>query len=192
MTLHAVVIAVPEGATLSRRDRVGAERRVARVALNESAHMAGLPAGAWRQDEAGVPLFENDVYWSISHKAAWAAAVAADRPVGIDIESLAPRRTEFLDQVATSDEWDLAGRRDWETFFRFWTAKEATLKANRVGIGCMDSCKVAALPNEGRALLEYDGSVWGVEYFRHADHLAAVAVIGGQVKWHVVAEASGR
>jgi len=186
MTIHTMIVDVPNGGELSRRDRVVVQRRVAREALDESARLGEFAHASWPQDEHGVPVFENGVYWSISHKPLWAAAVVADRPVGIDIESLTPRRVEFFDQVADRAEWRLVGRRDWDMFFRLWTAKEATLKANRVGIGEMGACRIVAVHDDRRADLAYRGVLWRVEHFYHAEHTAAVALVGCEVEWHVI------
>ena len=81
---------------------------------------------------AGVPFHphhdRNDghTYWSLSHKSRYVAAVVGPTPVGIDLEEIVPRSEGLHDHVAREEEWALADR-SWETFFRYWTAKEAVM-----------------------------------------------------------------
>lgn len=69
----------------------------------------------------------NGINISIAHKGTDAVAIAQyDRPVGIDIETIAERSESFFDLVFTSSEMELLAGKDqdeWAT--RFWVAKEA-------------------------------------------------------------------
>ena len=138
-----------------------------------------------------MPLPSGGYYWSCSHKPGWAAAVAADQPVGIDIEEIRPRNPELLDALATDAEWSLLGDRGWETFFRLWTAKEAALKANSVGIGEFGDCRLAKVGAGGQLVLLYLGREWHIEHYHRDDHVAAVTVYADGVVWNVV-EAADR
>ena len=65
-------------------------------------------------------------------------------------------------------------------------AKEAVLKANGVGIGKLLDCELTTVRDEDRMTLAYARSVWSVEHFRHADHIAALACSSVAARWHVL------
>ena len=92
MTLHAVLVPVPLDARARTPEQVQAQRDAARRALAHCAELCHAPIGGWQKDADNVPVPNEGFYWSVSHKREWAAAVIADRPVGIDIEKIAPRR----------------------------------------------------------------------------------------------------
>ncbi len=139
MTLHPVLAPVSLDAHARTPEQVQAQRDAARRALAHCAELCHAPTDGWQKNADNVPVPNEGFYWSVSHKREWAAAVIADHPVGIDIEKIAPRRNELvLDELATEEEWTIVGDRSWESFFRLWTAKEATLKAN--GVGSSSSC----------------------------------------------------
>ncbi|MDR3218448.1 MAG: 4'-phosphopantetheinyl transferase superfamily protein [Dysgonamonadaceae bacterium] len=92
-----------------------------------------------RSDENGKPRltgapFEN-IEISLAHKGTEAVAIASDKPVGIDIETIEPRGKEFMDLSFTKKELSLLEDRDqveWST--RFWVAKEAYAKMIGTGL----------------------------------------------------------
>ena len=173
--------------SLSGREKVERQRSTARRALSICSDRCGVQDGPWEQDANRVPLPNDGWYWSISHKPLLAGAVIADRPVGIDIEHVKPRGREGLwDRLANAEEWHVAGERSWEMFFRLWTAKEATLKANSRGIGGFGECRIKAVPDDTHVVCEYGGEQWKIEQFYHADHIAAVTSGESDVLWHVV------
>ncbi len=57
----------------------------------------------------------------------------------------------------------MLGGRTWESFFRLFTAKEATLKANGKGIGYLRECNMRGHESAAdRLALEHAGAVWHV------------------------------
>jgi len=186
MILQPTLIPIPEDETLTGPQRVARQRAYARAALDECARRCGAGTREWTKNANGVPQPTDGHHWSISHKPLWVAAAIADRPVGIDIEHLKPRRTNLFDQVGTADDWSVVGEPSWPGFFRIWTAKEAVLKANGVGIGKLSVCRVVAALGERGLTLEYEGQAWQVEHFIHADHIAAITANEDAVIWHVL------
>jgi len=176
MTVNPVLIPIPgNDRGVAPRERIARQRDAAARALDESARLSGLPLLAWRRDEAGVPIFERGVCWSMSHKPACACGVVSTAPVGIDVEIVEPRNEGLWGYVATVEEQARAGPRDWETFFRFWTAKEAVLKMHRVGLARLESCRVVEGPDACGALLTFDASPCRVWFHRTGYVLAALA-----------------
>src|SRR5436853_1190860 len=128
MKLHPVILPIPEADRRLRGPaRVLAQSRVAREALARSCQESGVRLGPLVVNARGAPVPFNNSFWSLSHKSKFVAAVVGPTPIGIDIEELRPRNEALLDYVADPSEWALA-ERNWETFFRYWTAKEAVLK----------------------------------------------------------------
>ncbi len=186
MSLKPVLITIHETSELSGPQKVARQREVARRALSMCAAQCGGPDGPWEQDANRVPLPNDGWYWSISHKPLMAGAVIADGPVGIDIEHIKPRgREDLWDRLANAGEWKVAGQRSWEMFFRLWTAKEATLKANSRGIGGFEECRIVAVPDATHIECDYRGARWRVEQYYHAHHIAAVTKGDSNVRWHV-------
>ena len=79
------------------------------------------------REPGGRPYFPDcpDLWFNISHSRGGAVCALDRQPVGVDVELLrrAPRR--------------LAGDLEDEAFFRLWTAREATVKRQGLGIGSL-------------------------------------------------------
>jgi 4'-phosphopantetheinyl transferase len=148
-TLYPVLIPVPEDTqALKGRDKVAALSRLAREALTQSCEKSGLKLDGYPKGENGAPIPVDGVHWSVSHKAGIVGGVAAPLPIGLDLETIRPVSDGMMAKVAGDAEWrQVAGDRQ-RIFFRFWTAKEAVLKAAGIGRFSHDrgSCPFAGRP----------------------------------------------
>lgn len=183
MTIYPVLVPIPQDSPVRTPEHVRQQRECARRALRECARRCGAPEDGWKKNAADVPLPQRGYWWSVSHKRKWAAAVIADHPVGIDIEEIVARGDELFAEIASDDEWKIVGERSWPAFFRVWTAKEATLKANGVGIAGLFACRVVDVSDGRHMTLEYEGRTWPIEHYYHAEHVAAVTRDDNDVQW---------
>jgi len=183
MTLFPVVMPVIEVVHKpSGQDKVDHLSRSAREALKLSAEKSGVRLGELRKDEKGVPCPVNGNYWSLSHKSKYVAAVVSNGKVGIDIEEMKPRDELLFAHVASDEEWKLK-EKSWDTFFRYWTAKEAALKVIGIGISWLKTCRIISVPDENHIVLDYKGQVFLVEQLRYQNHIVSVLKNNNQIEW---------
>jgi phosphopantetheinyl transferase len=98
----------------------------------------------YSHDENGKPQVHGErnakellegVHVSLAHKGLTAVAVAADEPIGIDIETIEEKSEGFKDIAFTKREQELlASLPQPEGTIRFWVAKEACAKKAGTGI----------------------------------------------------------
>lgn len=186
-TIHPVIMPVSlADQQLKGRDKVAALRRDARKALAICTQYSNCQLDHLDQDENGAPLPSNGIYWSLSHKEAYVAAVASRKPVGIDIEKIKSVTQGVEKRIATKAEWDLAPR-DLDLFFRYWTAKEAVLKAIGIGLTGLDDCHIRQIPDDRHLVLSYKDQNWTVSHhWVGQEHLAAVTSDGVDIQWHEI------
>ena len=184
--LRPVLIAIPPSDELSGAQRVARQRHYARQALKHCAELRGAPQDGWEQDANDVPLPNAGFHWSVAHKPLWAAAVISDKPVGIDLEHIKPRREELFDDAGKPEEWALLGERTWPAFFRLWTAKEAVLKAHGIGMAGWDRCSLAEEIDDRHLRLLFAGRSATVEHHYHQEHVAAVTTGGASTEWNLI------
>ncbi len=157
------------------REAVHKQRAAAREALHRCAKTCSAPLTGWTQRSDGAPLAQHGWHWSISHKRRWACAALSRQAVGIDIEEVAPRRVPLYEEIGREQEWAMLGGRSWPAFFRLWTTKEATLKANGVGIGAMPHCRLTHTIDDAHLVATYKSASWQVAHVAFDDHIVAVA-----------------
>ncbi len=172
-------------AALGTRERVAALSRLARRAAQRSAVRTGGGPGGLHKDDDGVPRPENGFFWSVTHKPRYVGGVVAPHPVGIDIEEIRPRSPGLFDKVATEEEWALAGGQGELAFFRYWTAKEAVLKAAGVGLAGLSRCRVTAVHDPRHMTVWFDDRRWSVSQRMLPGHVAAVTAPAGAADWEV-------
>lgn len=187
MTLHAIImpVAAPRYG-LSGKEKIARLSRLSREALSLSAAKSGMVLGELRKDEDDVPSQSNGYYWSVSHKSKCVAAVVSRSSVGIDIEEIKPRSELVFDVVASNKEWSLSRDRSWHTFFRYWTAKEATLKAVGIGIGGLKACRVILIPDENHVLLNYRCNLFRVGQLFYRNHIVSVLQNDDEIEWGMI------
>lgn len=185
ITVYPVVLKVPEEKqALTGREKVRFLSAHARVALRRSAARLGVDLPTLEKEENGAPVPSAGMYWSLSHKSRYVAAVAAPQPVGIDIERIRPVRDGMAERIAAPEEWSQFRGRDRRlAFFRCWTAKEAVLKAETVGIAGLSDCRVVSVGGPSRLSVLYRERTWRVDFRMNDEHLTAVAGTGLVPSW---------
>jgi len=172
-------------ARLSGAAKVDHLSRIAREAVKLSAKKSGVSTPDLPQDENGVPLPVDGIYWSISHKPKYVAAVVSRNRVGIDVEEIKPRTESLFPYLASDREWELADR-SWSTFFRYWTAKEAALKAVGIGIGGLKTCRVASVPDQNHIVLDYKGLIFLIEHLWYDNHIVSIVKDDNRIEWVIL------
>ena len=186
MTLFPVVMPVIEvGHKPSRKETVAHLSRIAREALKLSAEKSRVRLGELLKDEKGVPCPVAGNYWSLSHKPKYVAAVVSKDKVGIDIEEIKPRTESIFSYVASDEEWKLK-EKSWDTFFRYGTAKEATLKVIGIGIGGLKTCRIISVPDENHIVLDYKGQFFLLEQLRYQNHIISVLKDDNEIDWIIL------
>jgi 4'-phosphopantetheinyl transferase len=191
VTLFPVVLPVNDGLPGQRgRERVAFLSGCARQALKLSADKAGVILQDLSKDAHDIPLPSGSHHWSVSHKTKYVAAVISGSPAGIDIEEVRPRKRSIFSYVADDEEWGLCGGQSWDALYRYWTAKEAVVKAAGTGLAGMRSCRVVSVPDETQILLFYQDSLRTVEQMRFNGHVVAVLRDDNDVEWILPGETS--
>ena len=96
--------------------------RLLAMAVTQALGLPSLPEIS--REAGGKPFFPSrpDVCFSLSHSRGAAVCAVHNRPVGVDIEKIRPAPARLA-----------AGMAD-EAFSRLWTAKEATIKRQGLGV----------------------------------------------------------
>lgn len=121
--------------------------------------------------KTGKPYLKNTfsdnrpVYISISHKYPMAAAIISDKPVGIDIERLAPFKDGIMERFFTESDCRYINAAEDEAevqlrFYKVWTFKEAYCKAKDISLA------------ENLNLVSYDENL--AEHFVDGEFLVTV------------------
>jgi 4'-phosphopantetheinyl transferase len=188
MTLFPVVMPVIEAECRpSGKEAVDRLSWIAREALKVSAQKSRVKLGELLKDGNGVPCPVDGIYWSLSHKPKYVAAVVSNGKVGIDIEQVKPRTESLFARVAGDGEWELK-QKSWDTLFRYWTAKEAVLKVIGIGIGGLRTCRITSVLDDNHITLDYRGRLFLVEQLRHNDHIVSVLKGNNEIDWIIMEE----
>ncbi|MFO8086067.1 MAG: 4'-phosphopantetheinyl transferase superfamily protein [Desulfobacterales bacterium] len=183
--VYPVVLTVPENAKrMKGREKVAFLSWHARKAVELSAGRAGVHLKSLAKSDHGVPLPFQGNFWSLTHKTIYVAGVVAPKEVGIDIERIKPVSEGLFEKTAYDSEWNIgANPRCPDLFFRFWTAKEAVLKATGVGIAGLLKCEVIEIPDTTHLILYHQNRFWHVEHCFFDGHVATVVQNDFRLKW---------
>lgn len=110
----------------------------------------------------GRPYLENGIDFNISHSGTLVVcAVSARGKIGIDIELNAPLNHEDFRSQFGAQEWEsiVSAPSPLPVFYKYWTMKEAILKADGSGL----NASLAALNVIDPARIFYDGGQWHIK-----------------------------
>jgi len=182
MSLFPVIHPVPPPpSSFSGREKVAWIQGASRDALKACADRMGIKLGKLKKNYKGAPVPFNGIYWSVSHKPLFAAAVLGKYPMGIDIEEI-KSRSEAVFQKVISEEEERFRRREEKLhfFFRVWTAKG-------VGLSGLSKCSLIQVLDDTAMLLNYEGKPYTVVQTFFKNHIASVVTNGESVEWIVQA-----
>ena len=103
--------------------------------------------------------------------------------MGIDIERVKPCSQRLYQRVADLEEWGLAPEVSPTIFFRYWTAKEAVLKAGGVGLVGLSQCRILKIVDDSHLIIGYRNRHWRIEQVQFDDHIASVVQDNYTVQW---------
>ena len=183
-TIYPVILPVPDNRkALVGREKVNFLSAFARQAIVISADLRGVVLGAVIKDKNGAPMPTNGYYWSISHKSEYVAGVVAPHRIGVDVEKLRPCSDGLFKKTGSDEEWGLVDSDPQTLFFRYWTSKEAVLKAAGRGIGDLSKCRIFQVMDEKHLVIIYNGRMWSIEHFFFDNHIASVVSTDVTVRW---------
>ncbi len=186
-TIYPVILSVPyKDRKLTGRDKVLNLSRHARCALKISSQKSGIFLKDLLKDKTGAPLPSEGNYWSLTHKTEYAGGVVAPERIGIDVEKIRPCSESLFRKTADDREWNLAEMDPFELFFRYWTSKEAALKAVGTGIRDLSKCRIANVIDDKNLIINYIDKKWHIEHFYFDGHIASVVKNVFTVKWILI------
>jgi len=187
--IYPVILSVPENSRKHLgREKVRALRHRAREALEISAQKSGVVLGELKKNKNGAPLPFNGIYWSLTHKSKYVAGVICPEPIGIDIEEIRPCSAPLFDKIADSREWRLIDEDKVKSFFRYWTSKEATLKAVGTGLTELSKCHIERVVDDVHLITQHRGVRFHIEHHFFKGHIASIVKNSFQVIWTLLDE----
>jgi 4'-phosphopantetheinyl transferase len=163
-----------------RRREFIAGRMAARLLLADRLKIPPTDISVGVADTGAVHAGDHNLFLSISHSGEWAAAAVGDKPLGVDLERITPRRPDLHRFILHFEEYNLLDRlpltRD-EALILCWTLKEAALKAGCTGFRqSPKSFRLEIEPDKGAAVVRgADGERWNSVFERVADCYLAIA-----------------
>ena len=114
-------------------------------------------------NEHGKPYFAGGPYFSISHCKEGIAVAIDDMPIGIDIEAIRHADEELIKRTMNEEEQrQIHSDRD---FIRFWTQKEAIVKAQGTGIQSFEQLqKILEIGNWKLETIEKEKYIYSIAY----------------------------
>ncbi len=172
------------------REKVRALRHRAREALEISAQKSGVVLGELKKNKNGAPIPFNGIYWSLTHKSKYVAGVTCPEQIGIDIEEIRPCPAPLFDKIADSREWRLIDEDKFKSFFRYWTSKEATLKAVGTGLTELSKCHIERVIDDVHLITQHRGVRFHIEHHFFKGHIASIVTNSFQVIWTLLDESN--
>ncbi len=121
----------------------------------------------------GLPVFPENIYWSIAYAAGKAFVAADNKPVGVDMERV-EIRNPLLFSAFSEKEWQAVGKMDWNHFYKMWTAKQALVKKICPEIPQMSGMDIVSSRGDTVWIIAY-GNIHSVTVRRRKGFVVAVA-----------------
>ena len=186
-TLNPVILSVPEKKRhLAVRDRAKYLSRHAREALKLSAKKSCIDLGLLAKDENGAPRPFSGNYWSLTHKIEYVGGVVAPEKIGIDLEKIKSCSRAIFNKIADERERDLIHPLPYDReklFFRYWTSKEAVLKAVGTGLKGLSRCRIKRVLSDNHLIVNYLDQEWIIEHIYFDGHITSVVKNRFNIKW---------
>jgi len=128
----------------------------------------------------------NGNYWSVTHKPEYVGGVIALEQIGIDIEKIRPCSKGLFKKTADDREWALADTDSLTLFFRYWTSKEAVLKAGGTGLTDLSKCRIVKIIDDNNLVINYKNKKLFVEQFFFKGHVASVVKTASRIEWTIL------
>jgi 4'-phosphopantetheinyl transferase len=139
--------------------------------------------------EQGKPILsESGLHFNLAHSQELALYAICDRPVGIDLEQIrAISDLEALtDRFFSANEHQtictLPTQQQPTAFFRYWTCKEAYLKATGAGLSKLRGLEISLTAESARLVTVPDGDVhdWQLQELVPGENFVGAVVTSGE------------
>ena len=112
-------------------------KRAAHALLEKKLREYGVERPVFDTLSGGKPVLKGGaLHFSLSHSGTFALCGLGDRPLGVDVERIKPRRPN-LPRYALSDrefQWFTRRGSEWADFYTLWTLKESYVKYTGSGL----------------------------------------------------------
>lgn len=173
---------------LKRQEKKEALSQLGQKCAQKSALQSKLSINQFKKDVVGVPLPSNDIYWSISHKAQFAAGVVSKSNIGIDIEKIKDVSKDLFAKVLCEKQALLFKKKSLNqnfkiSFFRSFTAKEAVLKLTKDGLKGLSKVTIKKVIDDKNLVVKYLNQEYLIESFFFDNYLASITKNNCIIKW---------
>lgn len=124
------LVELPEAEKEKLNQRKSSQHRIEFLSSRASLSALGISINNLQFHEHGAPFLANQKFCSLSHSAAYAAAVISDKSVGVDVEAYRDKIVHIASKFRhQNEEFTLNKENEVVLLTRLWTAKEAIYKA---------------------------------------------------------------
>lgn len=168
-----------------RRRAFALGRAAARTLLSERLGVSPLDVPLHVAQDGAPDLLGTALNVTITHAGRGdeilAAAAIGDRPLGIDLEAIVPRRSDLHERILQPAERAAFEALPYDantSQLLMWSMKEAVLKGLRTGFRRPARSIYLSSIQDGRAVASLpDGPSWAVRYARHGDFWLCLAFL---------------
>jgi 4'-phosphopantetheinyl transferase EntD len=98
-------------------------------------------------NNAWIPIFNENIFWSISHKKGIVFVWVSKQKFWLDLEIIKSRDKNVLN-IFSDEEYRILWWKKIENFYKIWTVKEALIKYNLWKLDDMEKLNLISLSDE--------------------------------------------